>query len=271
MPELPEVETTVRGLARYLEGERLERVALNRPDMRFPFPDGFVQRVAGARVIGLGRRAKYGLLHTDREETIVFHLGMSGRWRIDPEAIGKHDHVVLETAGHRFALCDPRRFGFVDLVATEALDRWPAFAAMGPEPLGPQLTPAHLKAALAGRRQAVKLLLLDQGVVAGLGNIYVCEALYRARINPRKAAGKVSRPALERLVVAVREVLGVAIEAGGSSLRDYARPDGQLGYFSKRFDVYDREGEPCRRCDGGTVHRIVQGGRSTWFCPRCQR
>jgi formamidopyrimidine-DNA glycosylase len=271
MPELPEVETTVRGLARYLDGERLEHVALNRPDMRFPFPDGFVQRLAGARVTGLGRRAKYGLIHTDRDLTVVFHLGMSGRWRIDPEAIGKHDHVVLETAGHRFALCDPRRFGFVELIPSDALEQWPPFAAMGPEPLGEALTASHLKAAFGGRRQAVKLLLLDQKIVAGLGNIYVCEALYRARIDPRKAAGKVSRPALERLVLAIREVLGEAIEAGGSSLRDYARPDGQLGYFSKRFDVYGREGKACRREDGGLVARIVQGGRSTWFCPRCQK
>ena len=271
MPELPEVETTVRGLARYLEGERLERVALNRPDMRFPFPEGFVQRLSGARVTGLGRRAKYGLVYTDRALTMVFHLGMSGRWRIDPETIGKHDHLVLETAAHRFALCDPRRFGFVDLVATDALDAWPAFAAMGPEPLGPELTATHLKAAFAGRKQAVKLLLLDQGVVAGLGNIYVCEALYRARIDPRKPAGRVSKPALERLVAAVREVLGEAIEAGGSSLRDYARPDGELGYVSQRFDVYGREGKACRRGDGGSVKRVVQGGRSTWFCPKCQR
>jgi formamidopyrimidine-DNA glycosylase len=271
MPELPEVETTVRGLARYLEGERLEHVALNRPDMRFPFPDGFVQRLAGSRVIGLGRRAKYGLLHTDRDLTVVFHLGMSGRWRIDPEAIGKHDHVVLETAEHRFALCDPRRFGFVDLVATNALERWPAFAALGPEPLGPGLTAAHLKAAFSARRQAIKLLLLDQTIVAGLGNIYVCEALYRARIDPRKAAGKVTKPALERLVAAIREVLIEAIEAGGSTLRDYARPDGALGYFSKRFDVYDREGKACRRGDGGTIERIAQGGRSTWFCQKCQK
>ena len=270
MPELPEVETTVRGLARYLDGERLEHVALNRPDMRFPFPEGFVQRLAGARVTGLGRRAKYGLVHTDRAQTIVFHLGMSGRWRIDPEAIGKHDHLVLATADHRFALCDPRRFGFVDLVPTGELDAWPPFAAMGPEPLGPDFTAAHLRTAFAGRRQAIKLLLLDQRIVAGLGNIYVCEALYRARIDPRKAAGKVSRPALEGLVAAIREVLSEAIEAGGSSLRDYARPDGQLGYFSKRFDVYDREGELCRRADGGAIRRMVQGGRSTWYCPRCQ-
>ena len=151
MPELPEVETTVRGLARYLQGERLERVALNRPDMRFPFPDGFVQRLAGARVTGLGRRAKYGLVHTDRALTMVFHLGMSGRWRIDPEALGKHDHLVLETTGHRFALCDPRRFGFVDLVPTDALEHWPPFAAMGPEPLSAELTATHLKAAFASR------------------------------------------------------------------------------------------------------------------------
>jgi len=271
MPELPEVETTVRGLARHLEGERLEHVALNRPDMRFPFPDGLVQALAGARVTALGRRAKYGLVHTDRGQTMVFHLGMSGRWRIDPDEIGKHDHLVLATAGHRFALCDPRRFGFVDLVTTERLDQWPPFAAMGPEPLGPGLTAAHLGRALAGRRQAVKLLLLDQRIVAGLGNIYVCEALYRARIDPAKAAGKVSKPALGRLVAAIREVLGEAIEAGGSTLRDFARPDGELGYFSKRFDAYGREGEPCRRSDGGTIARIAQGGRSTWWCPSCQK
>jgi formamidopyrimidine-DNA glycosylase len=195
---------------------------------------------------------------------------MSGRWRIDPDDIGKHDHLVMATAGHRFALCDPRRFGFVDLVPTAELDRWPAFAAMGPEPLGPGLTADHLRAAFAGRKQAVKLLLLDQRIVAGLGNIYVCEALYRARIGPLKAAGKVSKPAVERLVAVIREVLGEAIEAGGSSLRDYARPDGELGYFSKRFDVYDREGEPCRRGDGGAIKRIAQGGRSTWYCAKCQ-
>jgi formamidopyrimidine-DNA glycosylase len=271
MPELPEVETTVRGLAGYLDGERLERVALNRPDMRFPFPDGFVQQLTGARVTGLGRRAKYGLIFTDRALTMVFHLGMSGRWRIDPDTIGKHDHLVVETAGHCFALCDPRRFGFVDLVPTEGLERWPPFAAMGPEPLGSEFTAAGLRSAFAGRKQAVKLLLLDQRIVAGLGNIYVCEALYRARIAPHKPAGKVSLAALERLVGAVREVLGEAIEAGGSSLRDYARPDGQLGYFSRHFDVYDREGEPCRRGDHGVIRRFAQGGRSTWFCPRCQK
>jgi formamidopyrimidine-DNA glycosylase len=271
MPELPEVETTVRGLARHLDGERIERVSLGRPDMRFPFPEGLVQALTGARVTGLGRRAKYGLVHTDRGTTMIFHLGMSGRWRIDPAVPDKHDHLMLETAAHRFALCDPRRFGFVDLVDTALLERWPAFAAMGPEPLGPDLTLDYLAAALRGRAQAGKLLLLDQRIVAGLGNIYVCEALFRARIDPRKAGGRISRPALARLIPAIREVLEQSIGDGGSSLRDYARPDGELGYFATRFDVYGREGEPCRRDDRGVVKRIVQGGRSTWFCPRCQK
>jgi len=271
MPELPEVETTVRGLARYLDGARIERVMLNRPDMRFPFPEGLVQALTGATVTGLGRRAKYGLVHTDRATTMVFHLGMSGRWRIDPSDHAKHDHLLIETAGHRFALHDPRRFGFVDLIDTAALDAWPAFAVMGPEPLGAGLSPEYLRAALRGRKPAIKLMLLDQRIVAGLGNIYVCEALFRARIDPRKPAGKVTRPALERLVPAIREVLEQAIGDGGSSLRDYARPDGELGYFASRFDVYDREGEPCRSPCNGTVKRIVQSGRSTWFCPKCQR
>lgn len=271
MPELPEVETTVRGLARYLDGARIERVTLHRPDLRFPFPEGLVQALTGATVTGLGRRAKYGLIDTDRGRTMIFHLGMSGRWRIDPDAIGKHDHLVLETAGHRFALNDPRRFGFVDLVDSDRLDAWPAFAAMGPEPLGDGLTAGHLKHAIAGRKQAIKLLLLDQRIVAGLGNIYVCEALFRAGIDPRKGGGSVSKAALERLVPAIRAVLEQSIEDGGSTLRDYARPDGELGYFATRFCVYGREGQACTHGDGGTVTRIVQGGRSTWYCPRCQK
>lgn len=271
MPELPEVETTVRGLARYLDGETIVRLAVNRPDMRRPFPPDLIQALTGARVTGLGRRAKYGLIHTDRGRTLVFHLGMSGRWRIDPEQSDKHDHLVVETAEHRFVLNDARRFGSVDLVDSDALGDWPAFAAMGPEPLGPDLTAAHFKGALDGRKQAIKLLLLDQRIVAGLGNIYVCEALFRAGIDPRKAGGKVSRPRLERLVQAIREVLEQSIGDGGSTLRDFARPDGELGYFASRFKVYGRDGEPCRRGDGGTVRRIVQGGRSTWLCPRCQR
>ena len=270
MPELPEVETTVRGMARYLEGERLNRVTLHRADLRRPFPPGLVQSLTGATVTALGRRAKYGLIHTDRGQTMVFHLGMSGRWRIDPGELGKHDHLVLETgAGHVLALCDPRRFGSVDLVDNDRLDAWPTFAALGPEPLGPGLTVQHLRQALAGRSATIKLLLLDQRIVAGLGNIYVCEALFRAHIDPRKPAGKVSGAALERLVPAIRSVLEEAIVAGGSSLRDFARPDGELGYFSKQFDVYDRTGQTCG-C-GGAVMRIVQGGRSTWYCGKCQK
>lgn len=270
MPELPEVETTVRGLASVLQDDVLTRVRVNRPDLRRPFPPELAQVLTGARVTGLSRRAKYGLIHTDRAATMIFHLGMSGRWRIDPSAIEKHDHLVLETArGHVLALNDARRFGSVDLVDTAALDGWPAFAALGPEPLGPDLTAAHLAAAFRDRIAAVKLLLLDQRVVAGLGNIYVCEALHRAKIHPEREGGKVSRAALNRLVPQIRAVLDESIAAGGSTLRDYARPDGELGYFAKDWRVYGREGEPCA-C-GKPVARVVQGGRSTFFCGSCQR
>ncbi len=271
MPELPEVETTVRGLARYLDGAKLTRVEPRRANLRRPFPVDLVQTLTGAIVTGLSRRAKYGLIHTDRGRTMVFHLGMSGRWRIDPEDIGAHDHLVLETAaGNVLALNDPRRFGSVDLVDDAVIGDWPAFAALGPEPLSDELTPAHLKAALEKRSAAIKLMLLDQRIVAGLGNIYVCEALFRAGIDPRKAAGQVAGPALTRLVPAIKDVIAEAIEAGGSTLRDYAQPDGQLGYFSKQFDVYDRTGAPCTRCSA-EIQRVPQGGRSTWFCAKCQR
>ncbi len=270
MPELPEVETTVRGLATVLDGRTIARVAVNRPDLRRPFPPGLVQALTGAKVTGLSRRAKYGLIHTDRDSTMVFHLGMSGRWRIDPEEMGKHDHLVLETGdGHVLALNDARRFGSVDLVDTDKLEDFPAFAAMGPEPLGPGLTAAHLAHAFEGRLAAVKLLLLDQRIVAGLGNIYVCEALNRAGIHPEREGGKVSKTALARLVPQIRTVLAEAIAAGGSTLRDYARPDGELGYFAKDWRVYGREGDACP-C-GGTVTRIAQGGRSTFFCAKCQK
>ena len=268
MPELPEVETTVRGLARVLEGRRIARVEARRADLRRAFPKDLGQRLTGAKVTGLGRRAKYGLIHTDRDDTMIFHLGMSGSWRINRSELEKHDHLLLETEeGTRLALNDPRRFGSVDLVPTGELDEWPAFAALGPEPL--ELEARDLKRRLAGRSAAIKLLLLDQGIVAGLGNIYVCEALYRAGIHPKRAGGSVSLARLERLVVAIREVIDEAIEAGGSTLRDFASPDGELGYFSKTFAVYDREGKPCG-C-GGTVKRFVQGGRSTFYCPACQR
>jgi formamidopyrimidine-DNA glycosylase len=270
MPELPEVETTVRGLARYLEGERITRVSLNRPDLRRPFPPGLVQALTGAKVTSLGRRAKYGLIHTDRGQTMVFHLGMSGRWRIEPERPEKHDHLMLETSsGHVLALNDARRFGSVDLVDTDALDSWPPFAAMGPEPLGDGFSAGHLAKAFSGRFAPVKPLLLDQRVVAGLGNIYVCEALYRAGIRPDRKAGKVSRKALDRLVPAIKDVLAEAISAGGSTIRDYAQPNGELGYFAASWRVYGREGKACN-C-GGTIQRFTQGGRSSFWCAGCQK
>ena len=272
MPELPEVETTVRGLERVLDGRRVARVELRRGDLRRPFPDDLGQRLTGATVTGLGRRAKYGLIATDRGDTMIFHLGMSGRWRIDPAELGAHDHLLIETEeGRVVALNDPRRFGSIDLVASEKLSDWPAFKALGPEPLGGAIDGKWLKARLAGRKAAIKLMLLDQRIVAGLGNIYVCEALFRARINPKKAAGRVSRAKLDALAKAIPEVLEEAIAAGGSSLRDFAAPDGELGYFSKTFDVYGRECEPCRGGCAGVVKRIVQGGRSTFYCPACQR
>lgn len=270
MPELPEVETTIRGLAPALEGERIARVELRRPDLRHPFPADLGQRLTGATVTGLGRRAKYGLIHTSRDDTMIFHLGMSGRWRVDPSEVLTHDHLILETeAGRRLALNDPRRFGFVDLVERAALDQYAPFVAMGPEPLGPDFTAGHLLAALDGRAAPIKAMLLDQRIVAGLGNIYVCEALHMAGIAPSQAAGRISLPRLERLADAVREVLKAAIEAGGSSLRDYVRPDGELGYFSKQWRVYGREGEACH-C-GAVIQRRPEGGRSTFWCARCQR
>lgn len=270
MPELPEVETTVRGLAPVLEGERLVRVEPRRADLRKAIPPDLRQRLTGATVTNLGRRAKYGLIDTDRGDTLVFHLGMSGRWRIDPGEPLAHDHLLIETAaGRTLALNDPRRFGFLDLWPSADLGAYPPFTALGPEPLGPDFTAACLRGALAGRSAPIKSMLLDQRIVAGLGNIYVCEALHVARINPGRPAGQISLARLGRLVAAIREVLCAAIEAGGSTLRDYARPDGELGYFSKQFLVYGREGEPCA-C-GGTVERRVDAGRSTFWCPRCQK
>lgn len=268
MPELPEVETTVRGLERLLKGRRIARVEARRPDLRRALPVDLGQRLTGARVIALSRRAKYGMIDTDRGDSLIFHLGMSGRWRIDPADVEKHDHFVIETEeGRRIALNDPRRFGSLDLERTDELNQWPLFKALGPEPF--DLDARDLKRRIANRSAAIKLLLLDQRIVAGLGNIYVCEALYRSGIDPRRAAGSISLGRLKKLVPAIHDVLAEAIEAGGSTLRDFASPDGALGYFSKKFAVYDREGQPCA-C-GGTVKRIVQGGRSTFFCSKCQR
>lgn len=270
MPELPEVETTVRGLAPVLEGRTIARIVANRPDLRRPLPVDLGQRMTGARVTGLGRRAKYGLIHTDRGDTMIFHLGMSGRWRVDPAEPWAHDHLLIETdAGRRLALNDPRRFGSVDIVATDALADWGPFAALGPEPLSDAFDARYLAARFAGRAAPVKALLLDQRVVAGLGNIYVCEALHMAGIAPSRAGGRIAPARLGPLVDAIRAVLLAAIEAGGSTLRDYARPDGELGYFSKQWRVYGREGEDCG-C-GAPIRRRAEGGRSTFWCPQCQR
>ncbi|HEY9091873.1 bifunctional DNA-formamidopyrimidine glycosylase/DNA-(apurinic or apyrimidinic site) lyase [Parasphingorhabdus sp.] len=269
MPELPEVETTVAGLRPVLEGKRLTLVEPRRADLRRPIPVDLRQRMTGARVTQVTRRAKYGLIETDRGDVMIFHLGMSGRWRIDPGELEKHDHLLLETEeNRRLVLNDPRRFGSLDLVRLDDLDSFPAFAAMGPEPLGDAFNGAYLKNATKGRRAPVKQLLLDQHVVAGLGNIYVCEALYMAGIDPRRMGGGISRPRYDRLVSAIKKVLESAIAAGGSSLRDFVKPDGELGYFSKQWLVYGREGEKCA-C-GAPIMRKVDSGRSTFYCEKCQ-
>ena len=271
MPELPEVETTIRGLAPVLEGRRIASIELRRGDLRRPFPPSLRQRLTGARVTRLGRRAKYGLVETDRGDTMVFHLGMSGSWRLDPAEIGRHDHVVIETEdGRRLSLNDPRRFGSIDLVETDRLESQPPFAAMGPEPLGASFDGAYLAGILAGRTAPIKALLLDQRIVAGLGNIYVCDALNLARIAPGRAGGHIARGRLDALADSVKRVLDAAIRAGGSSLRNYARPDGELGYFSAQWRVYGREGQPCPNCSA-PIRRRVDGGRSTFYCAKCQR
>ncbi len=270
MPELPEVETTVRGLEPVLLGQRLTRVEPRRPDLRRPIPVDLRQRMTGATVTAVARRAKYGLIETNRGDIMIFHLGMSGRWRVDPTEIGKHDHLVLETASGRVvALNDPRRFGSLDLVRSEEIGTFPAFAVLGPEPLGPELTAGYLRRAFEGRTATIKALLLDQRIVAGLGNIYVCEALHLARIAPGTTGRRLGPARLERLVRVIRIVLDAAIEAGGSTLRDYARPDGELGYFSKQWRAYGREGEACG-C-GARIRRRVDSGRSTFYCGKCQR
>ncbi len=286
MPELPEVETVRRGLEPALAGVRLARVEARRPDLRFPLPDGFVQRLTGARIERLERRAKYLLAPLDRGDTLVMHLGMTGRFEVEDgrrrapggfvQAVPpdpKHAHIVFETEpGARVTYYDPRRFGFMHLIPTGEVETHPWFAGMGPEPLGPGLTTDHLAAAFKGRKQGAKTLLLDQRIVAGLGNIYVCEALHRAQISPAKPAGKIARTKLPGLITAIREVLDEAIAAGGSSISDYADAQGALGYFQHRFRVYGREGEACPTpgC-GGVIRRTVQAGRSTFHCPRCQR
>ncbi|MBW8816130.1 MAG: bifunctional DNA-formamidopyrimidine glycosylase/DNA-(apurinic or apyrimidinic site) lyase [Caulobacterales bacterium] len=287
MPELPEVETVRGGLAPVLEGQRLARVEARRPDLRFPLPPNFVQLLTGATIQRLERRAKYLMARLDREDTLVMHLGMSGRFEIShpqgesrpgnfhyaPDPNPKHAHIVFETeAGVRVTYYDPRRFGYMALLNTATLHLHPWFAGLGPEPLGEAFDAAHLKAAFAGRKQGPKTLLLDQRIVAGLGNIYVCEALNRARISPFKPAGGIAAKRLPPLVAAIKDVLGEAIAAGGSTLRDFAQADGALGYFQHRFRTYDREGQPCRNAGcTGVIDRKVQAGRSTFFCPVCQK
>jgi formamidopyrimidine-DNA glycosylase len=285
MPELPEVETVRRGLAPALVGRRLRRVRTRRPDLRFPFPPRFAARLSGRRVDALERRAKYLLAHLDDGAVWVTHLGMTGRWSIvgakrqpgdfyyseppDPA----HTHVVVETEdGARLEFNDPRRFGYMDLVAEAELEAHPFFKTMGPEPLGNAFHLPYLKHAFAHKKTSVKAALLDQRVVAGLGNIYVVEALHRAGIAPTRPAGRISVKRLEKLFHAIRAVLEEAIEAGGSTLSDYARVDGAQGGFQHRFRVYGREGAPCPTLDcGGTVVRAAHGGRSSFWCPRCQR
>lgn len=270
MPELPEVETTVSGLRQVLEDEQIVRAETRRDNLRWPFPEDLRQRLTGAKITALSRRAKYGLVHTDRDDIMIFHLGMSGRWRIDPETIEKHDHFILETKSGRIAaLNDPRRFGSVDIVSSNQLEAYKAFVTMGPEPLSADFTASNLKSKLSGKSSIIKTALLDQRVVAGLGNIYVCEALYMSGILPNSKAGAISKARLEKLVAAIKSVLTSAIEAGGSTLRDFAAPDGELGYFSNQWLVYGRENESCTK--GHYIMRRVDGGRSTFYCPKCQR
>ncbi|MFO1208538.1 MAG: bifunctional DNA-formamidopyrimidine glycosylase/DNA-(apurinic or apyrimidinic site) lyase [Amaricoccus sp.] len=281
MPELPEVETVRRGLEPVLAGRRIVAADVRRPDLRWPFPKGLAKRLGGRRVEALRRRSKYLLADLDGGETLIVHLGMSGRLLVSGAQVGafhhphpapeKHDHVVLDVeGGARVTFNDARRFGAVDLWPTERLEEHRLLAGLGPEPLGNGFDGGYLAGRMAGRRTPVKAVISDQRVVAGLGNIYVCEALWRARIAPLRLAGDVTADEAEALVRAIRAVLEDAIAAGGSSLKDYRRADGELGYFQHSFAVYGREGEACPRGDG-TILRVVQAGRSSFFCPGCQR
>ena len=279
MPELPEVETVMRGLRARLDGRTLRRATIARPDMRWAFPPGLAARLTGARVLGFRRRAKYILMRLAGGDSVLIHLGMSGRMVLAPAAAAvpaAHEHLSIETDdGWHVGFVDPRRFGSVDLVPTMAEDAHRLLAGLGPEPLDDDFTPDSLSAALAGRRTPVKAALLDQRTVAGLGNIYVCEALHRAGISPLRAAHTIPGVRAARLVPAIRAVLAEAIAAGGSSLRDYVQPDGELGYFQHAWRVYGREGEPCAGCPGppgcAGVRRVVQSARSSFYCPRTQR
>jgi len=274
MPELPEVETVCRGLATVLEGRRFAEVQVRRPDMRIPFPKGLAKLLTGRRVEKVRRRAKYILMDLDDGQAVIAHLGMSGRMVITEPAVapGTHDHVVFTTdAGIRVFFNDPRRFGLLTLTQGSALDSHKLFKHLGPDPLTDDFTPEVLSAALKGRATAIKLAILDQHIVVGVGNIYASESLHRAGISPKRKAGTVAGDRADILVPVIKQVLLEAIEAGGSTLRDHVQPSGELGYFQHRFRVYDRAGEACTRDNQGRIKRIVQGGRSTFFCPHCQK
>ena len=276
MPELPEVETVMRGMQARLEGHTIRRAEVRRADLRWVLPERLAERLTGAHVNSFRRRAKYILMRLEGGDSVLLHLGMSGRITIRPRganAAEPHEHVALETDdGWEVAFVDPRRFGSIDLLPTADEDRHRLLAGLGPEPLDAAFTPKRLKAALAGKRTSIKAALLDQGIVAGLGNIYVCEALYRAAIAPTRVAGGTPT---RRLVPEIKATLLEAIEAGGSSLRDYVQPGGELGYFQHAWRVYGREGEPCAVCPGPPrctgIARMAQGGRSTFYCPILQR
>ncbi|HKS89754.1 MAG TPA: bifunctional DNA-formamidopyrimidine glycosylase/DNA-(apurinic or apyrimidinic site) lyase [Stellaceae bacterium] len=272
MPELPEVETIRRGLALRLSGRRIARAELRRPDLRRPFPPMLAERLDGARIGDLKRRGKYILIALDESGTLLLHLGMSGRITMDG-AEAPHDHVVLTLDdGTVVRLNDPRRFGLLDYIPRGGEAAHPLLAGMGPEPLEPGFDGTYLGRALAGKLTPIKSALLDQKIVAGLGNIYVCEALYRAGVSPRRLAATVTGARATRLAAAIRDVLDEAIAAGGSSLRDYVQTNGELGYFQHRWAVYGKEGEPCPGCTCAEgVRRIAQSGRSTFFCAKKQR
>jgi formamidopyrimidine-DNA glycosylase len=276
VPELPEVETVKRGLRSTVEGRRFIYVETRRGDLRVPFPDDFANRLTGRRVQRLWRRAKYILADLDAGETLVIHLGMSGRITVYGAGVdvlrGKHDHVIFDTdAPAHIVFTDHRRFGLMTIVETASLESHALFKDLGIEPLSIQFNTAYLQDELKGKKTPVKSALLDQRVIAGLGNIYACEALWRARISPKRRAARLKHTEIALLVPAIKEVLEDAVKAGGSSLRDHRRTNGELGYFQKAFAVYDREGQPClRRGCKGTIKRIVQAGRSTFFCPTCQ-
>jgi formamidopyrimidine-DNA glycosylase len=275
MPELPEVETVRRGLALKISGRRIVRAQLNRADLRRPFPPALARRLDGARIGKLARRGKYILIELDRDGLLLLHLGMSGRVTAGGADLpaARHDHVVLTLDdGTVVRFNDARRFGLIDYLRREEAARHPLLAGLGPEPLESGFDGAYLAKALAGRHTPIKSALLDQRIVAGLGNIYVCEALYRARLSPRRLAASIGPARAARLAAAIREVLEEAIAAGGSSLRDYVQANGELGYFQHRWAVYGREGEPCPECDCAEgVRRIVQAGRSSFFCAKRQR